>query len=266
VPKPKKNLFDMEIDEVSLVDKGANQFAMVAIAKRAPEEDQMPKLYNESGQLLDENSLEYGDVVYDEEGAAYEFVMDDEDEMEIEDERELAEVGKSAFFQPTPTTGFAASVMEELSKAFTDEDRDQIIAKALGRVEELESAQNEAVQIAKAERDLRLEREYIAKADDYGLPVQSEELGPVMKRMAEELSYEDCAVIHKCLEAAGAALFTVIGADGGGANSDVMEAVTAYSAEAFGKSADEIDEATVAKAFDMNPDAYDQYLSAQRGI
>ena len=33
---------------------------------------------------------------------------------------------------------FTQSVMEELSKAFSDEDRDKVIAKALGRVEELE--------------------------------------------------------------------------------------------------------------------------------
>ena len=57
MPRPTKNLTDMEIDEISTVDKAANQYSRFVIAKRAPEEDEMPKLYNQEGQHLDEQDL-----------------------------------------------------------------------------------------------------------------------------------------------------------------------------------------------------------------
>jgi hypothetical protein len=177
MPKPIRNLTDMEIDEISLVDKGANQHAMITIAKRATEEEPMPEfdLFDEQGQAIDESALSDGDIVFDGEGNAYQFSLDDAVE-----EREPETVGKSAFFEDKKTTvskGFAASVMEELSKAFSDDERDAVIAKALGRVEELQAQQEKFAEIAKAERDLRLTREYISKAAEYNLPVAPEELG-----------------------------------------------------------------------------------------
>lgn len=268
--KPIKNLSNMEIDEISLVDKGANQHAMVTIAKRAPEEDLMPELYNENGELLSEDALNDGDIVYDADGQAYQFTLEDEVE---DNERELAEVGKSAFFEKTEKAddmgGFAKSVMEELSKAFSDEDRDAVISKALGRVEELEKQHQEFANIAKAERDLRLTREYISKAADYNLPVDPRELGPVLYRMAETMSYDDCAVIAKCLESAGDLIFQEQGFRGGGENGDPMAMVEGYALEAFGKSADgeNLDRPTaemISKVFDQNPNAYDEYIRDQR--
>lgn len=265
MPKPIKNLTNMEIDEISLVDKGANQHAMITIAKRAPEEDEMPAefdLFDESGEVLDQGSLEDGQVVYDAEGNAYEFNLDAEEVPE----REPEPVGKSAFFEerePAKQSGFAASVMEELSKAFTDSDRDQVIAKALGRVEELEKQSQEIAKAAQAERDLRLTREYISKAADYNLPVDPRELGPVLYRMAETMSYDDCAVIAKCLETAGEALFQEVGYQGGGDNADIMDQVSAFATERVevGKSAGAAD---IVGVLDDNPGAYDEYLASRR--
>lgn len=262
MPMPKKqNLSNMEIDEVSLVDKGANQHALVTITKRAPEEDAMPEefeLYTANGELLAQDAtLSDGDIVFDKDGNAYEYEADAE--VEVEKEPEL--VGKSAFFQPqTPAadSGFAKSIMEELSKAFGDDERDQVIAKALGRVEELERQTVEVAKAAKAERDLRLTGEYISKAAEYNLPVNPVELGPVLFRMAETMSYEDCSVIAKCLETAGTALFQEVGYIGGGDNEDVMDVVT-KSIE--GHATPE----AVTKAFDVSPQAYDEYLASQRG-
>jgi hypothetical protein len=265
MPKPIKNLTNMEIDEISLVDKGANQHAMITIAKRAPEEDDMPDeqfdLYDESGELLAQDSLSDGDIVYDEAGNAYQY--------QVEEEREPEKVGKSAFFETQKTTDaaqgdFAKTVMEELSKAFGDEDRDKVIAKALGKIEEQEQRIAQFAKAAKEERDLRLTREYIAKSAEYNLPVDPNELGPVLFRMAETMSYEDCSVIAKCLETAGSALFEEYGNIGGGDNADVMEQVTAFAQERVevGKSLGPKDIATV---FDDNPQAYDEYLASQRG-
>jgi hypothetical protein len=263
MPRRMSNLTDMEIDEISTVDKAANQYSKFVIAKRAPEEDEMPELYNEEGQLLNEEALEDGDIVYDNDGNAYQFSLEDEDEKQ----KEAQPVGKSAFFEERPaeqTGTFTASVLEELSKAFSDEDRDKVIAKALGRVEELEAKQNEYAEVAKSERDLRLTREYIAKSAEYNLPVDPQELGPVLYRMAETMSFDDCAVIAKCLESAGNILFEELGYQGGGDNSDILSQVEAQAVEQFGKSDGYNSIEAINKVFDSNPDAYDEYLASQR--
>src|SRR5215470_3977413 len=124
----RNNLTDMEIDEISTVDKTANQFSRFVIAKRAPEEEDMPQLYNQEGTPLDEKDLEFGDIVYDDDGQAYEYVEVGDEETEDEPEPELVETGKSAFFQQkkkvAKSGSFSEQVMEELSKAFSDDDRD----------------------------------------------------------------------------------------------------------------------------------------------
>lgn len=328
-----KNVTDMEFDEISVVDRGGNQFADVVIAKRAPEEEtHMPELFNEEGELLSEDSLEDGQIVYDVEGNAYEFELDAEadveEETEIEDEvaeelepelvgkgfadtfTRLASRTKSvvpkvqqAASQATYTKpgakllgtpgkrlaagtavgaaggagamslkksdegirkSFSEEVMEELSKAMSDEDRDQVISKALGAVEELLEAQAEAVEIAKAERELRLTNEYIAKAAEYNLPVDPAELGPVLYRMVEKMDHDDCAVIAKCLDAASTALFDEVGYVGGGDNIDPLERVNALVGEQVAKSEDAHD--AFLNVMDSNPAAYDEYLATRRGF
>ena len=271
MPRPIRNLTDMEIDEISTVDKAANQYSRFVIAKRAPEEDEMPKLFNQEGQPLDEQQLEFGDIVYDDQGQAYEYVEDTGEEEPTEQEKEvkqpeLAGVGKSAFFQePAPKAGnFTQSVLEELSKAFSDEDRDKVIAKALGRVEELEGQFTQVAKAAQAERDLRLTREYISKAAEYNLPVSPDELGPVLYRMAETMTFDDCAVIAKCLETAGQILFEEVGYQGGGDNADIYSKVELHAHEQFGKAEDYNSVTAINKVFEQNPDAYDEYIAAQR--
>jgi hypothetical protein len=248
MPRPRMNLTDMEIDEISTVDKAANQYSRFVIAKRAPEEEEMPQLYTQEGSPLDENQLEFGDIVFDDTGQAYEWVEQaDESEDEEAEEREPEKVGKS-----------------ELSKAFSDEDRDQVIAKALGRVEEIEGKYEQVAKAAQAERDLRLTREYVSKAAEYNLPVAPDELGPVLYRMAESMSYDDCAVIAKCLETAGNILFEETGYTGGGDNADIYSQVEAHAFDTFGKAEDFNATEAINKVFEQNPDAYDEYLMAQR--
>jgi len=247
-----KELTNIEIDEVSLVDVPANQHARVAIAKRASEEDIVPeKIYNENGELLDATLLEPGDTVFDAEGNAFEVVLEDGDDAaaEHEDERELVGVGKS----------FADEVRESLSKAFTDIERDEVIAKALGQVDVLSKRLEEAEKIAKSERDLRLLGEYVEVAKGYNIPTDPNTLGPVLQRMAETMSYEDCSVIHKALSSAGSALFAEVGTIGGGDNNDVMTQVDAFLEQAVSKSESISKAAKVEEFFATNPDAYDQY-------
>ena len=333
-----KELSNIEIDEISLVDLPANQHAKVAIAKRADEEDIVPdemSVYDENGELLDPDTLVDGDIVFDSDGNPYavqdddgsfegEYEFADEEvedpetnELAVEEERELVEVGKAgAPKQMKPATGFMAGwnkpnkvpkkagfaqragaftsrnrtplaaagaggagalggyamsdvgknfadeVREELSKALTDIERDDVISKALARVDEMTEALTEAQEIAKSERDLRLTREYISKAAEYNVPVAADELGPVLMRMADTMSYEDCEVIHKALTAAGEALYEEIGYIGGGDNVDVISQVDAYLSEGVSKAAEGISKAAAMEEFfAKNPEAYDMYLA-----
>lgn len=355
-----KNVTDMEIDEISVVDRGGNQFADVVIAKRADEEEDVPEefeLFDEHGEPV--SSLEDGAVVYDADGNAYQFEADDSvdgielvlDDADVEDEADEVEVeavtedepelelakgfadpflklsakakgiipkaggavksfaggvkgqagpGTSALNSSANQAGgfinrnkkplavgagvgavgaggvavtankdglrksFSEEVMEELSKAMTDEDRDEVLSKALGAVEEQLAEAAKYAEIAKSERELRLTNEYISKAAEYNLPVDPAELGPVLYRMVESMSHEDCAVIAKCLDAASSALFDEVGYIGGGDNADPLERVNALAAESVSKN-EELHKAFL-DIMDDNPGAYDEYLAARRGF
>lgn len=169
----------------------------------------------------------------------------------------------AAAARPGVAKSFSEEVMEELSKAYSDEERDTVLSKAFAEVEGYQQQAYEAVSIAKAERDLRLTNEYIAKAAEYNVPVDASELGPVLYRMTEAMSYEDCSVIAKCLEASGAMIFDEVGFLGGGDNVDVLDAVDAQAQELIGKSADST-EAAWSQVFEQNPAAYDEYLAQSR--
>lgn len=255
MPRKVKEVTDIEIDEISLVDRPANQHARVAIAKRAPEEEPVPEIYNASGEVLDAETVEPGDVVYDADGNAFEVVLEDDEQLEFADDREPELVGKS----------FADAVREDLSKAFSNIERDEVVAKAMAKVSELEARAAAAEQIAKSERDLRLTAEYVEVAKNYNVPVDPTVLGPVLMRMAETMSYEDCEVIHKALTSSGAALFDEIGYVGGGDNADVLSQVDAAVEAQLAKAEAGISKADAMVAFfESNPAAYDEYLADRR--
>jgi len=266
-----RELSNIEIDEVSLVDRPANQHARVEIAKRATEEETVPEIYSEDGQLLDESQLKHGDVVFNAEGDAFMFVADDAEtqEAEAKDEtKELAEAGVSKgadLFGKTESKSLGDRVREDLSKALTEMDRDEVISKALDEISKAEQRATNAEEIAKAERELRLTKEYVSKAATYNLPIEADDLGPVLMRMAETMSYEDCAVVAKALDAASEAydyISSEIGFEGGGDNNEVIAQVNATIDQ-------QVSKGDVSKAdamenfFDTNPAAYEEYLSSR---
>lgn len=274
-----QKISDLVIDEVSLVDKGANQHAVVTIAKSADgveEEMSMDdlELFDEQGQLLDVASLQEGDTVYDEDGTEYEIEYDDaddelvEDEPNYEEERVPAMVGKSdsPFRRGSVSksqTDYATEIRKALSSATTDSERDEIITKALGETSALKQEVEIAKRAAETERQIRIEKEYTEIAKSYNLPIDDAELGGVLMRAAESLPVEDCEVIAKCMEAAGAAIFQEYGMIGGGDNADVMDQVTATVSKS-NKEGARMSEADVASFFDANPDLYDEYLSESK--
>ena len=207
----------------------------------------MPEIYDESGEALDFDSVSEGDVVFDDEGQAFVIVNE-----EIGAEEEA----------PVSKSSFADELREELSKSLTNIERDEVIAKALGQVDEMASQLAQAEEIAKSERDLRLLREYTEVAKSYNVPVDAEELAPVLMAIAEHLPYEYGEVIHKALGAAGDLIFEEIGYQGQADNNDVLTMVDRYIDENVSKS--DISKAEAVEAvFADNPDAYDEYLSTR---
>lgn len=85
-----RKLTDLEIDEVSLVDRPANQHGLVAFAKRHGEDNMT--IYDADGVEVYENELEHGDVVYDDDGNELVFVEEsDGTTSELQDDLAYAE-------------------------------------------------------------------------------------------------------------------------------------------------------------------------------
>lgn len=269
-----RKISDLMIDEISLVDKGANQHAVVTIAKSADGENKEKEMeiFDEQGNPLDVADLSEGDTVYDADGNAYVMTLEDDEDMDeryaqLEEEYDPVPVGKSFTFPAATSSNpaakdFAVEIREELSKALTDKEREEIISKALGKVGELAEQVEIAKRAAEAERSARLDREYTEIAKSYNLPIEDEVLGGVLRRCAENLPVEDCEIISKCLQVAGQAFMEEYGYEGGGDNSDVMTQVENVVANAVSKSAGDVSEAeALAEYFSTHPEAYDEYLA-----
>lgn len=236
----------------------------------------MPDYLDADGEPLDLSQFEEGDILEDDDGNQFMVTFGDpedaddvdyDDADELDDDRELVGIGKSAFGAPAEDP-VIASIRESLSKAVNEQDRDAVLSKAFTslskRAQQAESQLAHAAQIAKSERDLRLQREYISKAAEYNVPIDAEELGPVLMRAAEALSYDDCAVIHKALSAAGAMLYEEAGYDGMGAPEDPMDQIDAFLGDVVSKGQGMTPELATTAFFDSNPGAYDAIRAERR--
>lgn len=238
-----KRLFDMEIDEVSIVDRPANQHASILISKADKEGSDMPDGYGDD--YVDIDDLDVGDIVVDDEGNEW--------EVAYEEEPELAGVGKAH----EPALG--EILLEELSKASSEDERSVIIAKAMNEVEVAKAEAKAANEAMLIERDLRITDEFISKAAEYNLPVESEVLGPILKSMAETLTPDQLDVVDAIFTSVGDTLYDEVGVVGGNSNGSVLDMVNSYADELVTK-ADIGGAQAVSDIFEANPEAYDQYL------
>jgi hypothetical protein len=320
-----KRLTGLEIDEVSLVNRPANQHGLVAIAK-SQQEDSM-SVYDAGGDEVFEEELTHGDHVYDETGAEYVFVedgqeaIDDSEQVEDEEDEEPQAVGKGVFplsgakvkaagrlgrgaakdagakakkfgsahkkeaqfggiagglVGAGAAGGYAAGrvkkslgtqVLEELSKALTDDDRNQVFAKAADQFDEISKRNDELEQLVMGLYNDRDEAGYNELAKSYELPVDPDDIGGIMFRASQVLPEEDLAVLDRVFSSVGQiskAAMTEIGY-GGGMESDVLAQIFAVAGEAVSKSESSMSqEQAVTALFAANPDAYDEYESEQR--
>jgi hypothetical protein len=317
-----KRLFDIEIDEVSVVDRPANQHGLIAFAKNdssdeletgVPEE-----LFDETGEEIPVEVLEHGDIVFDAEGNEFVYVEDDEDDDDIEKairfgslknaanafktanqrganqgmnfvDRTKRAVGSAYKNSPGAVaaaggatalgvggTGYALSkaemsdhmslgdsVLEELSKAVTERDREYIIAKAMDEVEIAKAQAAEAFEYAAALEDARVEEAFVSKAAEYNLPVAPEVFGPILKSIAEALTEDELELLDELFSAIGDSLYDEIGYVGESSNTSVLDTVSGLASEFVGKS-DVSYEQAYSAMFEANPSAYDAYLTEGR--
>lgn len=313
-----KRLHDLEIDEISLVDRGANQHATVAIAKRYEESNMA--VFDSEGVEVYQHELEDGDVVYAEDGTELVFVVEDGDgtsaDLDEGYEYEAAEqgyepelVGKAAspamgvgrlgraymkgaekLRNASPaarggmilggTAGAAGAagyaggrrgrvgkslgdgVLETLSKALREGDRDEAVEGLLEYVEVVKRESDETRQALQAVLEAQQLGEYSELASQYGVPADPERLGRIMKSLGDVLHPDDFAEVDRVLSGAGE-IYQELGTAGSGYTSDVMGQVEALAFQAVGKS-DLSHEQAVVALFEANPAAYDEYVNETR--
>lgn len=151
-------------------------------------------------------------------------------------------------------------LMEELSKASNEDERQQVIAAAMDEVEVAKAAAAEAWEAAEREREVRYEQAFVSKAAEYNVPVDPYVLGPILKSMAETLTDEQLDVLDQLFTAIGEDLYDEYGYEGGGDNASILDEVGAHAEELVGK-ADVSGAEAVAAVFEANPEAYEQYLA-----
>ena len=175
--------------------------------------------------------------------------------------------GAYAYNRERVGKSFAEELREEISKASSDWERDEVISKMADELDYISEAMYEAEEVAKSERDLRLMADYYEVAKSYGVPVDPEELAPVLLMIAEELPYEYAEVVHKALAASGeiaTQAFAEIGYGGQATNNDVLHMVDAYIDENIAKTDYDISKAeAVSAVFEANPMAYDEYMASR---
>lgn len=215
----------------------------------------------------------------------------------------LAEVAKTAGLElpSAEAPAVVAKTAEELIEALKKTDVDEAVVKeveealskaaekaelekadlppavkaALEKAEEdrKESAKKaeDAERIAKEERDTRLNKEFIAKAEGFeGLSVKPAEFGPVLKAASEKLGKDDFKELERVLKSAdeqivNGELFKEAGSSG--------SRVTSGAFEEAQKAAEEIRKAdsklspdqALEKAFEADPELQSRYLAEMRG-
>lgn len=179
-----------------------------------------------------------------------------------DEEEQVNPFGKSAENLEEDEVAF----LQELAKNLEDEDNREAIQKALDAVEKANERAEEAETIAKAERDFRLNQEYITKARSLvNLPINAEEFGPVLKRLNETMEEEEVESIMKALSAANesiadAGVFTEVGKRGGG-QFETVSKVDAAATDLVEKSDGDLSmEQAREQVLESNPALYDEYL------
>lgn len=272
-------LTDMEFDEISLVTRPANQLSKVILFKSDSESDEMTT-ENE----IDTDEMESEDDVEKGYGKGKAMpMMDDEDE--DEDEEEMGKMGRKmkkdddTISLPTEVYEYIESLeaanaemldrLEKMDEEYEAQAQDilksadpQIVAIVKAAEERAEAAEK----IAKAERDHRLEREYVAKAAAFdALPVEAEKFGKVLKSAADALDSDTFDALMTVLNAANESIssgniFAELGKSTSFENDGPMSEINKAAKRMQDQHPGMTHEQAIAKAVESDPNLYNVYL------
>lgn len=250
--KGKYRLSDMTLDFVSLVAAGDDGMAQVVLSKAAPTDDSQEE---HMGEQIAKDDLAPEVVAYIDSLEAEVDTLAEQVEKAEERETELRDT---------------LSKMAPKDEAAQEEINKSLLAKAdpaLRALIEKQQADLKATEeIAKAEREQRLTREYISKAE--ALPMLSEskdDLAGLLRRVADSLPAEDVTKWETILKAANEQiaqgnLFASYGTGGG--DTTVSKSVEAKADEIMKADSSLTKEQAMVKVYEQNPDLY---TAAQEG-
>ena len=162
------------------------------------------------------------------------------------------------------------TLLADLSKAYTDGERDRVVSKAYEEVTEVAKAAQRRAERAEAVAKALVEREELATfteiAKSYELPVDADDLGPILQTIAKSgLNEAQLDLVDRLFHAAGEAIYAEQGFTGRN-ESGIMEVIGGEALELVGKSAGDFTPEQAAVAImASNPAAYEDYLYEQRG-
>lgn len=254
--KPKAHyLKALKLDEISLVDKGANVGAKVVLSKR-----EMPiekKVVEENGKFcaMGADGKKLGTFKTKAEAEAQ--LADENTDTTNDDETKEGFMAKIDLSKLAPeVVAHIAEIEKKLTDA-TAKDADVLIAKAKAdaeeRVSKAEATAKEAVELAKSERETRLAREYTEKVSVFKrLPIDKTKDGAFLREIDEKCSPECAKRLTEILKATDAAmveaniLMTQIGTSGSETGS-AHEQLTAIGKKLVGEGK----AATIEKGYTM---------------
>ena len=270
-------LTDMEFDEISLVTRPANQLSKVVLYKSGDMD--MPEAEDEVFDLDD--TLDKGGYKKDDDDESETDRIVDEDEAILRLKESKKKVKKDEEVESMlnyieALESANESLMAKLDEAGEEsfEEYDHILKGADPEIVELFKAAEEraavAEEIAKAERENRLQREFIEKAATYdSLPVETATFGIVLKDASESMDADTYDALTTVLAAANEAisqggLMSEIGVtksfDAGSGMGRIEQAASVLQAE----NTDLTREAAIAKAVTDDPSLYDIYNEERR--
>ena len=270
-------LTDMEFDEISLVTRPANQLSKVVLYKSGDMD--MPQAEDEVFDLND--TLDKGGYKKrhdDDESETDRIVDEDEAILRLKESKKMkkdAEVDSMLEYIEALESA-NESLMAKLDETGEGSygDYADILKGADPAVVELFKAAEEraavAEEIAKAERENRLQREFIEKAATYdNLPVESGTFGIVLKDAAENMDADTYDALTTVLSAANEAiaqggLMNEIGVTKSFDAESGMGRIEQVASVLQAENADLTREAAIAKAVTDDPSLYDIYNEERR--
>lgn len=284
-------LTDMEFDEISLVTRPANQLSKVVLFKSDTEQESMTNKHEvekaKGGKMPEELKRKFMSDEMEKE----EDMEEDEEEMDKEydeDEDEMAMKMKKGDVIDLPSEVYEyiealeaanSEMSDQLEKMATEieksaasakVEKQDILKSADPAIVEIVKAAEEraeaAERIAKAERDHRLEREFVAKAASLSaLPAEAEAFGKVLKSVADAVDTETFDALLSVLSAANEGittgnLFAELGKSSSFDNDGPTSEINKAAARLIESNPGLTREQAVAKAVEANPSLYNEYL------